>query len=70
MTKVYHVWTEKNTEEFYFMRLECNAKFEEKLTCGLENEMRNLANFYQIIRQSQNWDPDGIFLPKVENVWA
>ena len=36
------------------MRLECNAKFEEKLTCGLENEMRNLANFYQIIRQSQN----------------
>ena len=23
------------------------AKFEEKLTCGLENDMRNLANFHQ-----------------------
>ena len=28
------------------MTLECDAKFEEKLTCGLENDMRNLANFY------------------------
>ena len=24
-----------------------NAKFEEKLTCGLENDMRNMANFDQ-----------------------
>ena len=36
------------------MTLECDAKFEEKLTCGLENDMRNVANFYQIIQQSQN----------------
>ena len=36
------------------MTLECDAKFEEKLTCGLENGMRNVANFYQIIQQSQN----------------
>ena len=28
-----------------FMKLEIDAKFEEKLTCGLENNMRNLANF-------------------------
>ena len=27
------------------MKLEIDAKFEEKLTCGLENNMRNLANF-------------------------
>ena len=26
------------------MPLESNAKFEEKLTCGLENNMRNLTN--------------------------
>ena len=26
---------------------ESDAKFEEKLTCGLENNMRNLANFHQ-----------------------
>ena len=23
------------------------AKFEEKLTCGLENDMRNMADFHQ-----------------------
>ena len=29
------------------MTLKSHAKFEEKLTCGLENDMRNLANFNQ-----------------------
>ena len=29
------------------MALMCDAKFEEKLTCGLENDMRNMANFHQ-----------------------
>ena len=38
------------------MTLECDAKFEEKLTCGLENDMRNLANFHQSTRNSQNRD--------------
>ena len=27
------------------MTLESDAKLEEKLTCGLENDMRNLGNF-------------------------
>ena len=27
------------------MTLKCHAKFEEKLTCGLENDMRNLGEF-------------------------
>ena len=30
------------------MALKSDTKFEEKLTCGLENDMRNLANFHQI----------------------
>ena len=38
------------------MTLECDAKFEEKLTCGLENDMRNLANFHKSTPNSQNWD--------------
>ena len=38
------------------MTLECDAKFEEKLTCDLENEMRNLANVHQSTPNSQNWD--------------
>ena len=36
------------------------AKFEEKLTCGLENDMRNMVNFHQSNLKSQNWDNDGI----------
>ena len=50
------------------MRLESDAKFEEKLTCGLENDLSNLANSHQITGKSQNWDFDGILLSKVENV--
>ena len=29
------------------MALESDAKFEEKLTCGFESNVRNLANFHQ-----------------------
>ena len=58
----------KSAEELSFMTLKSDAKFEEKLTCGLENDMRNLANFYQSTQKSQNWDFDGILLSKVENV--
>ena len=47
------------------MTLESDAKFGEKLTCGLENNMRNLANFHQSTR---NWDSKlgllwGTFIP-------
>ena len=49
------------------MTLKSDAKLEEKLTCGLENDMSNLANFYQCSRKSQNWDFDRP-LSKVENV--
>ena len=42
------------------MTLKSDAKFEEKLTCGLENDMRNMANFHQSKLKSQKWDNDGI----------
>ena len=42
------------------MTLKSDRKFEEKLTCGLENDMRNLANFHQSIQKSLNWDFDGL----------
>ena len=45
------------------MTLKNYANFEEKLTCGLKNDLRNLVNF------PQNWDFDGILLSKVEKVW-
>ena len=52
------------------MTLKTDAKFKEKLTYGLENDMGNLTNFHQSSGKSQNWDFDGILLPKVEHVWA
>ena len=42
------------------MTLTSDAKFEEKLTCGLQNDMRNMENFHQSARKSQNWDFDEI----------
>ena len=47
------------------MTLECDAKLEEKLTCGLENDM---ANFHQSTQMSKNLDFYWFLLYKVENV--
>ena len=49
------------------MKLKSDAKFEEKLTCGLENDMKNLVNFHQNTWKCQKWDFDGMLLSKVEN---
>ena len=49
-----------------FIILKSDAKFEENLTCGFENDISNLANFNQSTCKSQNWDFDGIVLSKVE----
>ena len=50
------------------MEVNMDTKFEEKLTCALENEIWNLANVHHSTGKSQNWDFDGILLSKVENV--
>ena len=50
------------------MTLESDAKFEEKATCGLENDMRNLANVHQSARKSQNSNFYWVLLSKVENL--
>ena len=43
------------------MTLKSHAKFEEKLTCGLENDMRNLVSFDQnhlkVSKLVFSWDP-------------
>ena len=46
----------KNIEKLSFMTLKGDAKFKEKLTCGLENGVRNMPNFHQSNLKSQNWD--------------
>ena len=52
LTKVYNVWAK--TLQRSYMTLACDAKVQEKLTCGLENDMRNLADFHQSTWNSQN----------------
>ena len=60
----------KSTEELCFTTLKSHAKFEEKLACGLENDMKNLANYHQNTWKCQNWYSHEILLSKVENAWA
>ena len=50
------------------MTLKGDAKFEEKLTCGLEKDIRNLADFHQSTGKCQNRHINGALSSKVENV--
>ena len=58
----------KQKMELSFMTLNSDAKFEEKLTCDLEHDMRKLENFHKSSLKPQNWDFEWILLSKVENV--
>ena len=49
----------KKYRRVIFHDTEADAKFEEKLTCGLEND-RNMANSHQSNCKPQNLDFDGI----------
>ena len=53
-----------------FNDTESDAAFEEKITCDLEYDIRDLTYFYQNTQKSQNWDFYRILLSKVENIWA
>ena len=60
----------KSPEELSLMTLDSDTKFEEKLTFGLENNIKNLANFHQstIVSLKIGNPHDGILLSKVENI--
>ena len=49
------------------MTLKSHAKFEEKLTFGLKNDIENLENFHQNTGERENWYFHGILLLNVEN---
>ena len=50
------------------MTLKNDVKFEEQLTSGLKNDMRNQPNFHQSTQKCLNWDFDEMLLSKVGNV--
>ena len=46
------------------MKLKGAAKFKQKLTCDLKNDIRNLVNFHASSRKSKNLHFDWILLSK------
>ena len=50
------------------MKLKRDTKFGEESTSRFKIGIRDLTNFDLSTRKYQNWNFDGIFLPKVENV--
>ena len=46
------------------MTLKSDAKFEEKLTLGSKNDMRNLVNFHPTTQKSENFTSIDYFCPK------
>ena len=46
------------------MALKGVAKFKQKLTCGLKNEIRNLVNFHARSRKSENLHFDRILVSR------
>ena len=55
----------KKTEELCVMTLKSDAKFEEKLTFGSKNDMRNLVNFNASSGKSENLHFDMLLLSKI-----
>ena len=46
------------------MTLKGDAKFKRKLTCGLKNDIKNLVNFHESSRKSENSHFDWMLLSK------
>ena len=70
LSKPYEFLDVKYTEELRLMTLKSDAKFEEKLTFGPRNDMRNLVNFYASSGKYKNLHFDVLLLSKVYYVWA
>ena len=52
------------SEGLCVMTLKCNTKFKGKPTCGLKNDIRNLANFRASKRKFEYLHFDWILFPK------
>ena len=60
----------KFTGELCIMTMKNDAKFEEKLTCQLKIDMRNLMNLNQVLDNLKNSHFNGLLLTKVYNAYA
>ena len=66
--KVYNITLKKYRGViFHDTAFKGDAKFKEKLTCDMKNDITNLANFHKSTWKSQSWDFNEILWLKVEN---
>ena len=63
-------WIRLSKEELCLLTLKSDAKFEEKLTLGCKNDMRNLVNFNASSSKSGNFHFDVLLLPIAYKVSA
>ena len=70
LNKIYNVWAKQLQRSYVSWQWRVMQNLTKKLTWGLENYMRNLEEFYQSTRKSQNCKFDDILLSKVKNIWA
>ena len=54
--------------ELYVMTLKGDATFKEKLTSGLKNDIKDVANFHGSSHNSENLHFDGLVLSKAYKV--
>ena len=70
LCKVYNIWSKKVQRSYLSWHWCVIENLKKKLSWGLENDMRNSANFYQHTCKCQNCDFDGRILSKVEHAWT
>ena len=64
LCKVFNVWPKKVQRIYLSWQWRVMQKFKEKLTCGLENNIKSLANCHQSTGKCQNWDFMTPFCPR------
>ena len=63
-----HMFQLENVSGIIVLTLKVDAKFKEKLTRGLKNDVRSLVNFLASIRKSENLYFDGLLVSKVDKI--
>ena len=58
----------KRLEELCVMTLKGAAKFKQKLSCGLKNDIRNLVNFMRAVESPKIGTLIGSVCPKYANI--
>ena len=65
LSKAYKIFDAKVQKSFCLLTLKRDAKFEEKLTLGSKNDMRNLVNFNVSSGKSENLNFDVTFVESI-----